>query len=247
MTEWMDSYFERGYLARWALRAPSRETEQEVEGLWASLALTSGASLLDIGCGHGRYAVAFRQRRAEITGLDLSAALLRRAQQVAGECGVYVNWVRGEMRQLPFREAHFRAALLFDAFGFFEQEVEDDLVLHELLRVLAPGGRAALKVVNAEPILTDFRATDRVERDGTIVEISRTLTDSPIRLVEKVLIRGLQGTGSYERRQRLYRGTELCATLKRAGFVVLGLFSSFSGAPFDAASSGTMVVIVERS
>jgi ubiquinone/menaquinone biosynthesis C-methylase UbiE len=70
------------------------------KGLWALLALTSGASLLDVGCGHGRYAVAFRQRRAEITGLDLSAALLRRAQQVAGECGVHVNWVRGDMRQL---------------------------------------------------------------------------------------------------------------------------------------------------
>jgi hypothetical protein len=90
------------------------------------------------------------------------------------------------MRQLPFISAHFRAAVLLDAFGFFEQEEEHVLVLRELARVLAPGGRAALKVVNAAPIIADFRASDRQERDGTVVTISRTLENRPARLIENI-------------------------------------------------------------
>jgi hypothetical protein len=85
-----------------------------------------------------------------------------------------------------------------------------------------------------------------MSRDGTIVNIYRTLTNQPIRLVEEISITGEHEAGTYQRRQRLYEGNELCAALKRAGFIVVGLFSGYSGEPFDPARSRTIMIVGER-
>jgi len=46
------------------------------------------------------------------------------------------------MRRLPFADASFDAVLnLFNAFGYLEDDAQDELVLHEVARVLRPGGR----------------------------------------------------------------------------------------------------------
>ena len=112
--------------------------------------------------------------------------------------------------------------------------------------MLAPSARVALKVVNAEPIVANFRATEVEERDGTIVKISRALTGHPIRLIEQLSITGPHGSDNYERRQRLYAESELSAALYRAGLAVSAVFASASGVAFDSASSRTMLIIGER-
>ena len=246
MSEWLHEYFERGYAQRWALAAPSEATWREVDYLWQVLRLGTGAPLLDVGCGHGRYAVAFQKRGAEATGVDFAMSLLKHARNIARDSGVTVRWVRGDMRQLPFRSQSFQAAILFDAFGFFDLEKENEDALRELARVLAPGARLALKVVNAEPILRGFRPADSEERDGVVTEISRTLTLDPPRLMEQLVISGRHVGGRYERRQRLYRLEDLSAALRSAGLVIAEVLSTATGASFEPALSPAMVIIAER-
>jgi len=130
-----------------------------------------------------------------------------------------------------------------DAFGFFEAEEGNETVLREAAHVLVPGGRLGLKVVNGGPILDAFRETDREERDGTVVTISRTLTSAPPCMLERISVSGSRGEGSYERRQRLYRVEDVCAALVRAGFSVVGVFASPDGTAFEPTTSGTMWVI----
>ncbi len=133
-----------------------------------------------------------------------------------------------------------------DAFGFFDAENENEQVLAEAARVLVPGGCVALKVVNGEPILVSFRHTDREERDGVVVTMSRTLSLEPARMIERVLVSGSRGNGQYERRQRLYRADELSAAAKRVGLVTLAIFADANGAMFEPATSPSMWVILQR-
>ena len=104
------------------------------------------------------------------------------------------------MRDLPLRQESCPAVVVMDAFGFFESEDENDRVLGEAVRILVPDGGLAMKVVNGEPILAEFRPTERQGRDGVVVAISRTLTVEPARMVERVSISGSRGDGHYERR-----------------------------------------------
>jgi SAM-dependent methyltransferase len=87
--------------------------------------------LLDLGCGTGAQTVAFRDLGWEVTGVDASVDMLRRAQARGLEV------TRADATALPFDDASFDAVVSLwthtDIDGF-----EDVLV--EAARVLRPGG-----------------------------------------------------------------------------------------------------------
>lgn len=244
--DWTREYFERGYAQRWGLPAPSDHVRLEANGLYQLLQLSPTSRVLDIGCGHGRHAIALAERGSDVIGLDFAVALLNRARHLATGLRTPVRWIRGDMRRLPFRSACADAAILMDAFGFFETEQEHDVVLREAARVLTTAGRLGLKVVNGGPVLDGFRERDREERDGTVVSVSRTLTLDPPRMTERIRVSGSRGHGEYERRQRLYRVEDLHAALERAGLDMERVFARPDGTPFEPTESSTMWIVAQR-
>jgi ubiquinone/menaquinone biosynthesis C-methylase UbiE len=242
MADWTREYFERGYAQRWGLPPPSDRVRLDVGGLWRLLGLAPGARIVDIGCGHGRHALACAERGADVIGLDFAATLLSRARDLAADLHIQARWIRADMRRLPLRTESVAAALLMDAFGFFDTEDENEAVLREAARVLTSGARLGLKVVNGGQILDAFRERDREERDGTVVTVSRTLTFGPPRMTERITLNGSRGRGEYERRQRLYRAEEVQAILERVGFRVAHAFASPDGAPLESTSPTMWIV-----
>src|SRR5688572_17666457 len=247
MQDWTHEYFERGYAQRWGLPAPSDRVKLETAGLWTLLQLSAASRVLDIGCGHGRHALALAERGADVTGLDFAVALLDRARLLGLERRTRVRWIRGDMRRLPFQSGCAGAAIVMDAFGFFDTEEQHEVVLREAARVVTAGGRLVLKVMNGGPVIDTFRETDREERDGVLVSIASTLTFDPPRMTQRISVSGRRGQGEYERRQRLYRVDEVRAALEHAGFGVAGVFASPDGAPFEPTSSSTMWIVGQRS
>jgi SAM-dependent methyltransferase len=247
MSDWIREYFEQGYAQRWGVLPVTDKTRREANSLWARLQLSARPRIVDLGCGHGRYALAFAERGADVVGVDLAVTLLRQAKRLGVELRLPARWVRGDIRALPLRPESCDVVVSMDAFGFFEAENENERVLSEAARVLAPGGGLALKVVNGEPILANFRRADREERDDVVVAISRTLTLEPARMIERVSISDSRGNGRYERRQRLYRADELLASVRGAGLTGVEVFADASGATFEPATSPAMWVIAKRA
>jgi ubiquinone/menaquinone biosynthesis C-methylase UbiE len=246
MPDWARDYFERGYGQRWGLKAPSDQVRLEADGLHTLLQLSSTSRVIDVACGHGRHAVALAERGPEVIGLDFAVALLNRARDIATDLGAPVRFVRGDMRQLPFRSGRADAVIVMDAFGLFETDEEHDAILREAARVLASGGRLGLKIVNGNFVLDGFRERDREERDGATISVSRTLTHNPIRMTERISVSGTRGHGEYERRQRLYRAEELAAAIERVGLTVVGVFAAPDRTPFDPTSSSTMWIVGQK-
>jgi demethylmenaquinone methyltransferase/2-methoxy-6-polyprenyl-1,4-benzoquinol methylase len=106
--------------------------------LAAAAAVRPGDRVLDAACGTGDLALAdMRAGAGAVVGLDFSEAMLARARRKAPE----VEWVRGDMLELPFADASFDAATV----GFGIRNVADlELGLRELRRVLRGGGRLAI-------------------------------------------------------------------------------------------------------
>jgi SAM-dependent methyltransferase len=64
--------------------------------------------ILDLGCGTGRHAVEFAARGFDVTGVDLSEAMLNRARRRLPAGGGALDFVQGDARS-------FRSAVAFDA------------------------------------------------------------------------------------------------------------------------------------
>ncbi len=81
------------------------------EQMVAGTSLPPQARVLDIACGTGHLVaatVAARLRGSgQITGLDLSPAMLRVARRVGDTAGLHINWVQGDAQALPFPDAAF--------------------------------------------------------------------------------------------------------------------------------------------
>jgi demethylmenaquinone methyltransferase/2-methoxy-6-polyprenyl-1,4-benzoquinol methylase len=112
--------------------------DQRWRRLTVRAVVSGGDRALDACCGTGDLAIAARQAGArEVVGLDFSARMLERAR---GKDAA-VEWVQGDLLQLPFENGSFDAATV----GFGVRNVADlERGLAELRRVLRSGGRVGI-------------------------------------------------------------------------------------------------------
>jgi SAM-dependent methyltransferase len=143
-------------------------SEAQSDLLWDLLALREGSAVLDVPCGHGRLANRLAARGARVTGLDADGLFLERARADAAARGVEVEYVQGDMRELPWRERFDAAFNWFTSFGYFDDE-ENGAWLDAARRTLAPGGRLAIDVHNRDVFLRNLVPASVVERDGDLL------------------------------------------------------------------------------
>jgi demethylmenaquinone methyltransferase/2-methoxy-6-polyprenyl-1,4-benzoquinol methylase len=101
--------------------------------------------VLDIATGTGDLllAVARADTAADVAGIDIAGSMLRLGRSKARRLGVAdrVSFQVGDATNLPFADGSFEATTI--AFGL-RNVADRHLALREMLRVLAPGGRALI-------------------------------------------------------------------------------------------------------
>ena len=104
--------------------------------------VTRGMRVLDVCCGPGMLAAGALERGAEAIGLDFSEQAVELARKLVPKG----SFQQGDAQALPFPAASFDAVLC--GYGLMHLP-EPAAALREILRVLRPGGRAALSVWDA--------------------------------------------------------------------------------------------------
>jgi len=103
----------------------------------ARAVVSPGDRVLDSCCGTGDLAIACLRAGGRVTGLDFSGRMLERARGKTDQ----IEWAEGDALALPFADGSFDAATV----GFGVRNLEDlGKGLHELRRVLRPGGRLGI-------------------------------------------------------------------------------------------------------
>lgn len=189
---------------------------------WRLLDLRPGMSVLDLACGHGDLANRLAARGCQVTGLDSSAVFLDRARADAADAGISVEYVAGDMRQIPWTGRFDRVVNWSTAFGYFD-DTANRAVLEGIARALRPGGRLAMDLDNLTAFLASYRPSRVVAaRGGSDMLVDRYRLDALTgRLeAERTVIRDGR-TRQVNFVKRLFGFPELRDWLLAAGFAAV--------------------------
>ncbi len=226
--DWFRAWFGDEYLAIYPHR-DEREAEAAVHLYLRSTPPPDG-SILDIACGAGRHMRELLASGLHAVGLDLSMTMLSRAREHSPRA----DFVRGDMRRLPFREGGFAGVTsFFTSFGYFASRAEDERVVAEMRRVLQPGGSFMLDFLNSGRVRMDLVEAERSRIRGFDVSVRRSIEDGVV--IKQIRLQPDDGGGerSFEERVRLYETEELEQMLLQAGLEVQELFGDYHGTPFS--------------
>ncbi|MGE3537844.1 MAG: class I SAM-dependent methyltransferase [Candidatus Tectimicrobiota bacterium] len=121
------------------------------EMLFEHVVLHDGDRVVDVACGTGilaRVATARFANIASMTGVDLNPAMLDIARANAPSTRTAIAWQQGDACHLPFPDHSFDVVLCQHGLQFMPDQ---EGALHEMRRVLVPGGRVALIVWGDPP------------------------------------------------------------------------------------------------
>ncbi len=239
---WWGTFFSGLVLESCRRYAPEAQTQAEADFLVQTLAPSRGARIADVPCGCGRLTLALAARGFELTGVDLTEALVDDAARTARERGLRVRFECRDMRDLPWEAAFDHAFCFGNSFAYFDDD-GNRAFLRAIHRILVPGGTFALETsLVAESVLAQPLGRRWYSFDDLYM-LHQTHYDPPTgRLTsDYVFIRG----GQHEHKQAVYQVytyRDLLRTIREAGFETTATYGSLSRDPFQLGSPALWVV-----
>lgn len=216
---WWQDFFDDDYVTAWTAAGMFDHANEEVAGLVARLDLAPGAHVLDAGCGFGRIAGPLAEHGYAVTGLDVNATQIARAERAHPG----PRYVVGDMRDPP--TGPYDAVInVFSSFGYFGDDAEDLRALCAWSESLVPGGQLLMTLTHRDRVVA-------WEVTGELGVDDRVLTEE----ADTDWVRGVRHVtwryGDIEKHAtlRLYSATELVARCEQAGFVDITVSGGLDG------------------
>ncbi|MDH3603860.1 MAG: class I SAM-dependent methyltransferase [Candidatus Tectomicrobia bacterium] len=220
--DWWKTLFDEVYLVTDApFVCNPTLTSREVDTVEQALHLHPTDRILDLCGGQGRHSLELTRRGyRHLTVLDYTPFLLHLGLHDAAQAGLPVAFCQGDARSTPFLSASFDVVLLMaNSFGYFANADDDQQMLAEVARVLAPDGRVLIDLTDHDYRTQHFVPESWYEAtDDIVVCWRREMAGNVIRVREMVLskTKGLLRDRGYA--ERLYPTERLYLLLKEAGF-----------------------------
>ncbi len=149
MKQWYEDLFEN-YAESYDKESFTQGTIGEVDFIEQEINFDKTKTILDIGCGTGRHAIELAKRGYTVTGVDLSDAQLKRANQKASEAGVKVNFLKRDARKLDYENLFDVVIMICEgAFSLMETDEMNFQILENAKNSLKDNGKFIFTCLNA--------------------------------------------------------------------------------------------------
>jgi len=245
--------------------APSKQRKDV--NFWVEMARESGGPVLEIGCGTGRVVVPIAKAGIEITGLDLSPAMLSICRQkLAHEPPAVrsrVQLVEGDMRRFDLDREFALVTTPFRPFQYL-LSVEDQLeCLKTIHSHLAPSGRLVLDLFNPSLhfLVSDTVGTEYGDEPEFLMADGRRILRrecvsardlfNQVQNVEAIYYvtypDGRQERVVHRFPMRYLFRFEAEHLLARCGFEVENVYADFDRSPFGSKYPGELIMVARKA
>ena len=206
-----------------------RHAEEQIEKALALVGYKEG-TVLDLCCGPGRHSLALAKRGLQVTAVDLSEFLLRKAKEEATKLNLEIEFVMDDMRHFVRSDSFSLALNMFTSFGYFDDKEDDLKALRNVYQSLKPEGAILIDIFGKEPLARRYQATISTEcGDGvTLIQRHEICEDWTRCRNEWILVKD-ETARTFNFQTRLYSGQEIKDILLRAGFEEVKVFGDLDG------------------
>jgi glycine/sarcosine N-methyltransferase len=211
--------------------------------------------VLDAACGTGHHAIALARRGYQVTGTDLSPAMIDRARENSVRAGVRATFAVLGLGNLLTLGHTFDAALcLGNSLPHLLTAAAVSTALVDFSAVLRPGGLLVIQNRNFDRVwarrerFMDPQSHREAGREWLFVRFydfhEETITFNMVCL-QRAEEGWVQHVESTELRPIFY--DDLAWALPAAGFEGVTFYGSYEGAAFDRAESGDLIAVARRA
>jgi ubiquinone/menaquinone biosynthesis C-methylase UbiE len=227
---------------------PEELTIRQTDFIENKLKLKPGDKVFDLCCGHGRHSIELAKRGYNVTGQDLNKYFLDIAKSNADASNVSINWIHDDMRNINFENEFDAVICIFTAFGYLENDEEDEKVIIGAGRSLKKGGRFFIEMGSRDWIVRNFAENNELTFENGVVEKTTRKFDH------------LQGKNFDYRtftwpdgRQkeviqevRMYTVPEYIRMFKNAGMKLTGSYGNFLGEPISLTTRRYLLIAEKK-
>ena len=220
--DWWKNLFDETYLITDARSVCDHGvTCREVDFLATALKLEKTWPILDLCGGQGRHSLELSRRGFEqVTVVDYSRFLIDLGKKQADDEGLNTRFLRKDARKTGLPSESFMAAFVMaSSLGYFEDDLQNEAILHEACRVLVAGGAILLDLPSQEFVLDHFSPQSWHEAEGGIVICRQRRVEGDIICGREMVISKKEGLiRDADYCTRLYSGERIREMLISAGF-----------------------------
>lgn len=220
---------------------------------WQEEAEAVGGKILELACGTGRVCIPLARAGFDITGIDLSSAMLREAKQKTQSEGLTARWIEGDIRRFQLDTKYDLIILTGNTLCHLLDLDSVEACLSCVRDHLASDGRFIVTVFVPDPKLLQRRCDERLlfaeyqDPNGRgKVTVTHTYTYEPDTQIKRIATyhrfedSGEEITGALN--MRMFFPQEIDALLKYNGFRIVHKWGDVDRRPFDADSTQQLIV-----
>jgi SAM-dependent methyltransferase len=201
-------------------------TAEDAKAMVELLDLKPGTTIVDAGCGFGRYCAALQELGMSATGIDISPAAIAEAQRRSPG----PRYLVADLTQpLPDDIGPFDVLVnLYSSFGYGATEAEDLAMLRAFHAMIKPGGRIVMHLSDLARSRHRLRTDEGVvvrDTNGVIETLDVDFSTG------RLHVRYELGDDVVHSRIRMYEQDVLEQMLRDVGFRDVEAYGSFDGAP----------------
>ena len=229
--------------------------------MYRDFALAAGGPILELGCGTGRLSIPLALDGRPVTGLDVSAAMLKVAQAKADVAHLSgrITLIQGDMRGFDLPTRFALAFIPINTFMHCYDAGQQLACLRCIRRHLQPGGRLIVDVYHPDP-QSLLESDGRLGSEGMVLDpqTGRTIHRLYTRrldlamqiqhitfIMDEIDAAGVVRRTLFPFRMRFVYRYEMEHLLHIAGYSLEAVYGSYDLEPFD--SSSDKMIFVART